>query len=78
MLFRLSNVLVSSWGYIDKFLAKKLKVFIIVYLNDILIYTKDAGQVYVKTIWWILKELKKIAFLPISKSVSFIKIEFDF
>ena len=44
MSFRLSNTPASLQGYINKILAKKLDVFIIVYLNDILIYTKDEGQ----------------------------------
>ena len=39
MLFRLSNAPVSFQGYINKILAEKLDVFIIVYLDDILIYT---------------------------------------
>ena len=37
-------------GYINKIVAKKLNVFVIVYLNDILIYTKDASQVHVDTV----------------------------
>ena len=43
MLFELSNVPASFQGYINKILAKKLDIFVIVYLDDILIYTKDAG-----------------------------------
>ena len=41
MPYRLSNALASFQGYINKILAKKLDIFIIVYLNDILIYTED-------------------------------------
>ena len=40
MLFGLSNKSASFQGYINKILAKKLDVFVIVYLDDILIYTK--------------------------------------
>ena len=40
MLFGLSNTPASFQGYINKILAKKLNVFIIVYLNNILIYIK--------------------------------------
>ena len=43
MLFGLLNALASFQGFINKILAKKLNVFVIVYLVDILIYTKDAG-----------------------------------
>ena len=41
MPFGLSNTLTSFQGYINKILIKKLDVFVIVYLNDILIYTED-------------------------------------
>ena len=41
MLFGLSNAPASFQGYINKILAKKLDVFVIVYLDDILIYTED-------------------------------------
>ena len=38
-------------GYINKILAEKLDIFIIVYLDDILIYTKNLDQPYVKAIY---------------------------
>ena len=38
-------------GYIIKILAKKLDCFVIVYLDDILIYTKDKGQGHVEAVW---------------------------
>ena len=41
MSFGLSNASASFQGYMNKILAKKLDVFVIVYLHDILIYTKD-------------------------------------
>ena len=41
MLFGLSNAFASFQGYINKILAKKLNIFIIVYLNNIFIYIKD-------------------------------------
>ena len=50
MPFRLSNALANFQRYINKILAKKLKVFIIVYLDDILIYTKNVGQVHVNAV----------------------------
>ena len=43
MFFGLSNAPTSFQNYINKMLAKKLDVFVIVYLDDILIYTKDPG-----------------------------------
>ena len=36
--------------YINKILAEKLDIFVIVYLNNILIYTKDPGQPHVEAI----------------------------
>ena len=41
MPFGLSNAPTNFQGYINKILAKKLNVFIIVYLNNILLYTKN-------------------------------------
>ena len=50
MSFKLSNVLASFQGYINKILAKKLDIFVIVYLDDIFIYTKDPGQGHVEAV----------------------------
>ena len=50
MPFGLSNVPASFQGYINKILAKKLDIFVIVYQNDILIYIKDLGQGHVKLV----------------------------
>ncbi len=43
MPFGLSNAPANFQGYINKVLAEKLDIFIIVYLDNILIYTKDPG-----------------------------------
>ena len=43
MPFGLSNAPASFQGYINKILAEKLDIFVIVYLDDIFIYTKDPG-----------------------------------
>ena len=50
MLFRLSNALASFQDYINKILVKKFDIFVIVYLDDIFIYTEDLGQSYVKAL----------------------------
>ena len=50
MPFGLSNAPASFQGYINKILTKKLDVFVIVYLDDILIYTKDEVQGYVEAV----------------------------
>ena len=41
--FGLFNAPATFQGYVNKILAEKLDVFIIVYLDDILIYTEDPG-----------------------------------
>ena len=50
MLFGLFNASASFQGYINKILTKKLNIFVIIYLNNIFIYTKDPMQAYVNTI----------------------------
>ena len=41
MLFGLMNAPVSFQGYINKIFAEKLDIFVIVYMDNILIYTED-------------------------------------
>ena len=41
MLFGLINILATFSDYINKILAEKLVIFVIVYHNDIFIYTKS-------------------------------------
>ena len=43
ILFGLSNTPASFWGYINKILVAKLDIFVIVYLDDIFIYTEDSN-----------------------------------
>ena len=50
MPFKLIDALAKFQSYINKILAKKLNVFMIVYLNDILIYIKNEGKKLVKVI----------------------------
>ena len=59
MSFRLSNAPASFQEYIKKLLAKKLDVFVIVYLDDFLIYIENEGQGYVEAIWWVMDLLRK-------------------
>ena len=49
MLFGLFNVSASFQGYINKILAKKLNFFIIIYLDNILIYIKNLSWGYIET-----------------------------
>ena len=48
MLFGFFNALTTFQEYLNKNLAKKLDIFDIIYLNNILIYIKDLSQSYVK------------------------------
>ena len=50
MHFGLSNAPATFQGYVNKILAEKLDIFVIVYLDDILIYTEDPGQLYVEAV----------------------------
>ena len=50
MRFGLSNALATFQRYVNKILAEKFNIFVIVYLDDILIYTKDPGQPHVKAV----------------------------
>ena len=59
MPFGLSNAPASFQGYVNKILAEKLDVFVIVYLDDILIYTENAGRGHVEAVRWVLGELRK-------------------
>ena len=60
MPFSLTNALASFQGYINKILAEKLNIFVIVYLDDILIYIKDDWDGHVAAIRWVLKQFKKL------------------
>ena len=55
----LSNALASFQGYINKILAEKCDIFIIMYLDNILIYTKNQSQGHIEAVRWVLNLLKK-------------------
>lgn len=59
MFFGLSNASVSFQRYINKILIKKLDIFVIVYLDDILIYTKKIDQLCVNVVYEVLEQLQK-------------------
>ena len=50
MPFGLTNALASFQVYINNMFTEKLDIFVIVYLDDILIYTKDDGNGHVAAI----------------------------
>ena len=57
MSFGLFNAPATFQDYINKILAKKLDNFVIVYLDDILIYIENLGHAHVEVIWWVFENL---------------------
>ena len=54
MLFGLINTPVLFQGYINKILAEKFNVFVIMYLDNIFIYTENKRKKYVEVVKWVL------------------------
>ena len=73
MPFELCNASASFQDYINKILAKKLDIFVIVYLNDIFIYIKDPGQSYIEAVRWMLDILRRHGFFANLKKYLFYK-----
>ena len=46
MPFRLTNILAIFQGYINKILVEKLNVLIIIYLNNIFIYSESEKKIH--------------------------------
>ena len=59
MLFGLTNAPASFQRFINKIFAKKLNIFVIVYLDNIVICTDDDGDGHIAAIWLVLEQLKK-------------------
>ena len=78
ILFGLFNALASFQGYINKILAKILDIFVIVYLDDILIYTKNPGQGHIEAVRWVLDVLKRYRLFINLKKFQFHKDEICF
>ena len=56
MPYGLSNIPAMFQGYINKILIEKLDIFVIIYLNDMLIYTKDLEHSQVEAVCWVLDQ----------------------
>ena len=68
MPFGLSNAPASFQRYVNKILAEKFDIFVIVYLDDILIYIKDSGQPHIEAVRWIQNQLwKHFLFVSLKK-----------
>ncbi len=59
MPFGLINASATFQGYINKILAEKLDSFVIIYLDDILIYTKNEGEEHIQAVRSVLDQLRK-------------------
>ena len=78
MSFGLTNAPGSFQDYVNKILAEKLDIFVIVYLDDILIYTKDPGKAHVEAVRWVLEVLRKYSLYANLKKCRFHKDEVRF
>ena len=50
MPFELTNVPATFQGYINKILAEKLNIFVIMYFDDIFIYTKNEEKEHIEVV----------------------------
>ena len=50
MLFGLSNAPATFQGYVNKISAEKLDIFIVIYLDDSLIFIEDPGQPHIEVV----------------------------
>ena len=76
--FGLSTAPTSFHGYIKIIIAEKLDIFVIVYLDDILIYTKYPGQPHVDKVRCVLEQLRKHGFFANLKKCCFYQDEVCF
>ena len=77
MPFGLTNAPGSFQGYVNKILAEKLDIFVIVYLDDILIYTKDPRKAHVKSFDGFWKSSGNMAFIQIWRNAVSTKMRSD-
>ena len=54
-------------------MAEELDIFVIVYLDDIFIYTKNPGQDHVEVVWWVLDVLRRYRLFANLKKSQFCK-----
>ena len=78
MPFSLSNAPASFQNYINKIFAEKLDILFIIYLDNILVYTKDRGQLHIDAVCWILKQFRKHGLYANLKNCHFYQDEVRF
>ena len=59
MPFNLTIASASFQEYINKIFAEKLDIIVYVYLDDILIYTKDDEDSHDAVVQWVLEQLRR-------------------
>ena len=77
MLFELINASATFQTYINNVLKEHLNIFVIVYLNNILVYSKNKKD-HKKHVRQILNTLKKVNLRVISEKSQFHQIEIEF
>ena len=78
MFFGLFNTLIIFQKYVIKTLAEKLDIFMIIYLDNILIYTKNLGQFHIEAIHLVFDQLQKNLYFAKLKKCRFYKDEVCF
>lgn len=78
MSFGLSNTPDSFQGYIKKILGEKRDIFVIVYLDNILIYTTNSSRQYVEAVYWVMKQLQEQGLYTNLKKCRFYKNKVQF
>lgn len=78
MSFGLTNVSATFQGYMNKILAEKLDIFVIMYLDDIFIYTEIEKKQHIEAVWWILNQLRNHLLYDNLKKCSFYQKEVRF
>ena len=78
MPFGLTNAMQICQGYVNKILAKKLDIFVIVYFDNILIYIQNPKKNHIKVVQWVLEVFRKYGLYANLKKCRFHKDEVRF
>jgi hypothetical protein len=76
--FKLTNISTTFQALINNILYKYLNDFIIIYLDDILIFTKEIKEEYIDKIRLVFKKIRKYNLLLKPKKCEFFKKKVSF